>query len=54
MHPETPLTEVVARLARAKVHRLFVTDAHTGALVGVVTLRDIVAHIMANPALAAA
>jgi CBS domain-containing protein len=52
-HPDTPLVEVVARLAASKVHRIFVTDADTGSLLGVVTLRDIIRHILDSPEFAA-
>lgn len=49
-HPDTPLIEVVSRLASSKRHRIFITDAETNAPLGVITVRDILMHLLRHPA----
>lgn len=50
--PETPLSGVISLLASSGRHRVFVVDGTTRAPCGVITLRDVMAYILALPAMA--
>lgn len=45
VHPEDPIEHVAERLVRDQIHRLPVTEAETGDLVGIITTLDLVRAI---------
>ena len=47
-HPENAIRKVAGQMLSGQIHRLPVTDAETGKLVGIITSLDLVAAIAAH------